>query len=543
MKKIRKITALLLAAVLIVAMAVPALAANGTISITPPDGATGTNTYPIYKVFDAVYDTESEGISYSVMSGKTGVPDVAAQMTSGYDAETTPHFILDSAGNVHFGTETTVDGKQVITDADANTQMSEAAIKAVAAYVAGDEPIATATSTGTEVAQANIPQDGYYYIATSTGTAVTITSFRPHAEVIDKNTVPSVDKKITGVDNTSASKTDNEADVNIGDTVTYSATVHVKKGAVNYVLHDKMSAGLTLQGNAPESIKINGVDVDEANYTIAHYGAAATAASGDVEVGDTITIRFDNDFIAGQIDKDIVVTYKAKINENAVIDGDGNPNTLDLEYGQNPNATSEDEKKEPSKRSEEDSTVVYTYAAALQKVDENKAPLAGATFQVPGLTVTKIADGEYKVTSYDSTSTAAGTTMTCDAQGQLVILGLSTESVLQATEVDTPTGYNQLAGTATITPVKTGEAITKSSKTIYYDADGNVTDEETETSYEKTTYNVELLKTAIVVVNQKGTELPSTGGMGTTMLYVIGAIIIAGAGVLLVTRRKMAANK
>lgn len=539
MKHIKKVVTLALAFAMVLAMSATVFAANGTITITPPTGATGTNTYPIYKVFDAVYDSESGGISYSVMSGKTGVPNVEAQMSSGYNAETTPHFILDSAGNVHFGTEKTVDGKKVITDADPSTEMSEAAIKAVAAYVAGDTPVATATSTGTTDATASIPQDGYYYIATSTGTAVTITSFRPNVTVSDKNTVPSVDKAITGVDNESATSTEEEADVNIGDIVTYTATVHVTKGAINLVLHDKMSAGLTLQGTAPVSVKIGEDTVAATNYTVAHYGTAATAASGDVEVGDTITIRFDNDFVAEQEGKDIVVTYKAKVNENAVIDGDGNPNTMDLEYGQNPTATSEEGKKEPSQRSEEDEAVVYTYAAALQKVDENKEPLAGAEFQVPGLTVTELAAGEYKVVSYDPNSTAAGTTMKCDTEGQLVILGLSTESVLEATETKEPEGYNKLEGTVQITPVKTGEAITKTSKTIYYDADGNVTDEETETSFEKETYNVELLKTAVVVENQKGTELPSTGGIGTVIFYVLGTLLVVGCGIVLVSKRRM----
>ena len=90
-----------------------------------------------------------------------------------------------------------------------------------------------------------------------------------------------------------------------------------------------------------------------------------------------------------------------------------------------------------------------------------------------------------------------------------------------------------------MTPVKTGEEIKASQTTVYYDENGNVTDVQTSTSYSKTTYNVSLLKTAIVVVNLKGAELPSTGGMGTTMMYIGGGLLVAFAVIMLVTKRRM----
>jgi len=539
LKQFKTLVALVLAVMMTLALVGSAMAENGTITIKPPTGSTGTNSYPIYKVFDAIYTTA--GISYSVMTGKTGVPDVSAQMASGYDKTTTPHFILDAAGNVHYGTE---DNDGNITDAAAGTELSAEAIKAVAAYIAGDNPVTTATSTGTDDATASIPQDGYYYVATTTGTAVTIDSYRPVVTLQDKNIVPSVDKTITGVDNTSAEiATDGKsADVNIGDIVTYQSVVHVKKGAINYVFHDKMSAGLTLQGTAPESITVDSSAVPSEKYSITYSATAATTANGDVEVGDNITIRFDNDYVAGLEGKDIIITYKAKLNDKAVIDGTaGNPNTIDLEYGHNPTATDEDEKKEPTKRTETDEAKVYTYAAALQKVDSNKKPLAGAEFNVKGLTATKLGDGEYQVTDYDPTSTADGTTLTCDPAGQLVILGLSSKSVLSATETKAPDGYNKLVGSVTITPVKTGETIIKQpSTTYYYDADGHLTDVQTEgaVTVTKVTYNLDLVKTAIVVVNQAGAQLPSTGGIGTTIFYVVGLVLVLGAAAIVIARRK-----
>ena len=90
-----------------------------------------------------------------------------------------------------------------------------------------------------------------------------------------------------------------------------------------------------------------------------------------------------------------------------------------------------------------------------------------------------------------------------------------------------------------MTACKLSEEISKSTTKVYYDANGNVTSTETTVSYDKQTYNVDLLKTAIVVVNKKGVEMPGTGGIGTTILYTLGGILVVGAGVLLVARRKM----
>ena len=230
----------------------------------------------------------------------------------------------------------------------------------------------------------------------------------------------------------------------------------------------------------------------------------------------------------------IVVTYSAKVTDEAVIDGTGNENIVSIQ----PFGKPEGDTEKPLKDKLTDNEIIYTYAAALQKVDENKKPLAGAKFAANGLEVTGSA-GVYTVVSYDPTSTTPGTEMECDSEGQLVILGLSTESVLTLTETKAPEGYNKLVSTTTMTPVKTDEEVKATAQTIYYDANGNVTATETEISYSKTTYNVELLKTAIVVVNQKGAELPETGGMGTTLFYILGGVLVLAAVVLLVTKRRM----
>ena len=201
-----------------------------------------------------------------------------------------------------------------------------------------------------------------------------------------------------------------------------------------------------------------------------------------------------------------------------------------------------------------DSEKITTYAAALLKVDDSSPakPLAGAKFKFYGLKVEKTADGVYTVTSYDPTAynTAEGATqnpeklgdeMEVDADGQLYIIGLKENATLKGIETEAPAGYNLLKTEVTLTPQVLTTEIFKESGTNYYDAKGNLLETEVtgSTSKEVNKNLSELDGKALKVVNNKGIELPSTGGMGTTIFYVLGAILVLGAGVLLITKRRM----
>lgn len=178
MKQLKKVFALVLAMVMVLAMgSLTAFAAGtGTITITPPTGVdpNATNTYKIYKVFDA--EGDGTNISYKLVAGKTTVP---------------AGFSVDAAGNVTYVGE----GKK---DENGVLQLTSADIVAIAGYVSEKDLVATVTSTGMAAATASNLPNGYYYITTSVGSVVTIDSTNPDAEVKDKNTVPTVDKKITG---------------------------------------------------------------------------------------------------------------------------------------------------------------------------------------------------------------------------------------------------------------------------------------------------------------------------------------------------------
>ena len=106
-------------------------------------------------------------------------------------------------------------------------------------------------------------------------------------------------------------------------------------------------------------------------------------------------------------------------------------------------------------------------------------------------------------------------------------------------ETEAPTGYNKLTAPVTVTTQKIGEVVTATSGKIYYDADGNVTNVETNTYKNVVTYNEKLEEVAVEIVNQKGVELPSTGGMGTTLFYIMGSALAVAAVILLVTKKRM----
>ena len=493
MKTTKRILAMVLAVIMVMSLATTAFAQTvdsgkgGSASITIANASKG-ETYKVVKLFDA---------------SVTGAEDGSIVYTGEIPADLSAYFETVN-GYVQF-------------KADAN---EEAAFAAMKTWAESQEATASAVSDGSALTFTNLPY-GYYVITTTQGAAITVDSTNPNATVYDKNTKePSI------------TKTANDTDVDIGQTVTYTlesmtanylGTGEDAKQVTKYVIKDTLPAWLS-------EVTVTGIKIDQPN------GADVTLAVEQFDDDKEIEITWvdANGNSLYENGSKIVIPYTAKLNAQATIDGAGNKNTVTL----TPYVKDGDTEK-PWKKTWKDDETIYTYAAALQKVDENKKPLAGAKFAAKGLTVEKVTDGVYRVVSYDPTSQTYGTEMETDAQGQLVILGLSSDSKLTVQETVAPAGYNKLTTTAEMTPAKTGEEITATSTTIYYDADGKVTDKETETSYTKTTYNVSLLKTAIVVINQAGAELPETGGMGTTLFYVFGAVLMLGAAVLLATKRRM----
>lgn len=301
-------------------------------------------------------------------------------------------------------------------------------------------------------------------------------------------------------------------------------------------------------------------------------------------------------------DVTIKVQYTMTLTDKATIDAPGNINyseygmnfvdNEDYEYtAPNPGNTNPDKPDKPDQERDVDTATVNTYALAIQKVDENGNELADATFKIKGLTVKKISDGYYKVESYDAESTVDSEELIADENGLLIIEGLKASEKVTVTEAKAPDGYNLLTKSVEMQASKVGQEVKTTSettyytddkmttpsskedyttrKTVYYGADGtfkaakvDCTDGvtryysdaalsssievdvfnaliSTATAYAKSDIQSEVEPYAFQVENKKGTELPSTGGIGTTIFYVVGAILVIGAGVVLITRRRM----
>ena len=342
---------------------------------------------------------------------------------------------------------------------------------------------------------------GYYLVDSTLGTLCSLDTTNPNVVMQEKNEVPT---NVKTVQEDSTNNYGDKNDADIGQTVNFKSTITAQAGAENYVFHDKMSAGLTYTGVT--GITLNGTAVDASNYTV-----VTTGLTDDC----TFEVRFTQAFCDTlKANDQIVISYTATLNENAVIAGDGNPNTSKVSYGDSSN----------TKYTPDSQTKTYTWDVDVFKYTmdgETETALAGATF-----TLSKNADGSnpialvsegnnvYRVAKTGETGTV--TEITTDATGKFTIKGLDADTYY-LTETQAPAGYNKLAGPVTIVIGENGVV--------------NGTTEATQ--------GVDVVK----VLNQSGTELPSTGGIGTTIFYVIGAALVIGAIVVLIAKKRAGSEK
>ena len=368
---------------------------------------------------------------------------------------------------------------------------------------------------------------GYYVVTSSqnNGAAISVTSTNPDAVTYEKNeTVPQPDKKV------------DDHEYSIGDTIEYTVTFpganymgsgENSKIVTKYEVSDTLPAFLS---NA--KVKSISIATDP-----------VTTITGKDFVDKKFTIDWaakDNDgkwqslYPNGTV---VTIVYTATLTSTARV-GANNINTVTVKP-----YVETDTGEEPWNESWSDDEYVKTYALAVKKVDEEGKPLAGAKFKITGLTATKTANGVYTVTKYDPTNITLenSTEMEVDEKGMLYVVGLDTALTVSITETAAPTGYNKLATPVTTTTTQLTEEIYKISGSREYDAKGNIiAEDETETHETKVLRNLEDLEaTALKVENNKGTVLPSTGGIGTTIFYVVGGVLVLAAIILLVTKKRM----
>lgn len=507
MKKTKKLASLLLALVMALVLAVPAMAqevspadasnqGSGSITITNP--AMG-ETYKLYRLFDATVPATGDSIAY------TGT--VPTDLATYFTADTNGYITATDAA---------------WRDANTKTEMSDGLRSALTQWAKNATPVATAVSDGSELQFTSLKY-GYYVVGSTQGTAITVDSTKPEATIVDKNS-----SEATGL-----TKTVDDDDVNIGDTVTYTVAFTTS----NYTgagADSKKIISYTITDTLPEFLS----NVSVTSIIVDNDGNSATA-----DDRTDVTAQFsEKKIVIDWYDEDngkflynngatITITYTAVVTDEAAIDGEGNKNKVTVQWTTEGETTPGTEKLEGEE-------VIYTYAIALKKVDQKGNALSGATFEFPFyVKETKDTDGAY---IYAGTTPGTGLTnqITTPDDGVIIVKGVAT-GTYSIKEVKAPDGYNMLAGPVSITAAKTGKTTTNT--TIYLDENGNVTDTETETKVEIINNNV--AATAIAVVNKAGAVLPSTGGMGTTIFYVTGSILVLAAVVLLVTKKRMKSAK
>ena len=480
MRNTKKLVGLLLALVMVFAVSA-AMAEGETGSITINDAVVG-QTYTLYQILDL----ESYNASANAYA---------------YKATTAWNTFINS--DAIKGTYVEVDAQGYVTWKDGADAAAFA--KATQKY-AKDNSIAnqgSVTATTTTVSFTGLDL-GYYLVDTTLGTLCSLDTTNPNVTMEEKNEVPT---NVKTVEEDSTGNYGEKNDADIGQTVNFKSTITAQAGAENYVFHDKMSEGLTYTGVT--GITLNGAVVAESNYEV-------TAPAAD---GDTFDVTFTQAFCDTLKANDkIVVSYTATLNEKAVIAGAGNPNTSKVSYGVKDGTTSE-----PSGTTPPSETTTYTWDLDVLKYangDESKV-LKDAEFVLLNSAKTKVATiVNGKVTGWADVPAAVdgtiawptNTVLTTGENGKIEIDGLDADTYYLR-EVKAPAGYNKLPDDVSI--VITGA---------------------TKGDNDELTYTTVLAK----VNNQSGTELPSTGGIGTTIFYVAGGVLVIGAAALLIAKRKKA---
>lgn len=504
MKHARKLASLLLALVMVFALATTAFAQDvtgegGNGSITISNAAKG-ETYTIYKLFDATVSADHKSIAYT---GK--IPE-----------SLNTYFTADENGYIS-ATDAAKDGES----------MSEGLKAALKTWTETAKSTATATSDGSVLNFTGLAY-GYYVVTTTQGNqAISVDSTMPNVTIVDKNS--STPSKLTKT----ATATGTDKSFSIGDTVTY--TVRFKTSNYDGAGKDaKKIVSYTIADTLPEFLK----DVTVTSIIVDNDGDETTDTDQNKITVTDHQFGADKKIVIDWYDEDkeeflynngatIIITYTAVVTEKAAIDGAGNTNKVTVTW------TTEGG-NEPGPGKLENEETIYTYAIALKKVNDKGNPLPGAVFKFPFyVKSTPDKDGAY---IYAGTNEGKDLTnqITTPKNGVIVVKGVKA-GTYEIKEVTAPDGYNQLTGPVTVEAKKTGATSTHT--IVYLDKDGNTT--KTQTDKEVKVDIEAIAATVLVVVNKAGTELPSTGGMGTTVFYVLGSVLVLGAVVLLVTKKRM----
>lgn len=531
MKNMKKLVSVLLTLVMALALTVPAFAATVTV---PSDEILKDHTFTAFQVFSG----REEGNVLSDVQWGDGINSSA--------------FLADLQGEATYGSlftncATAADVAKVLSDNNTNTNTALANRFAELAY-------ANKTGSGTALTSGeNTLADGYYLIVDTTANVGEGGAYNKallqvvgNISIAVKTDAPTVEKKVE-----EGGSYGDVADCNIGDSVEFLLIGSVpdmsRYDTYKYIFHDTLSTGLTAPAEGNIQVYLSNDKVVDSSDT------NVTSDFNITVSGQNITVSCDNLKTVSGISTDqyIIVKYSAVLNEKAEIGLDGNTNTVKLEYSNKPDQSGSGDTGNTG-NTPEDKVIVFTYELDTTKVDgqDNTTKLKDAKFVLlnsEGTKVAKIVGGKFagwqdlpnagadgKIAADAWTSESV---LTSDENGMFKVAGLD-EGTYLLREIVAPTGYNMLTAditvviTATTSTTWNGENASTALTKLEVTAGGKTTEGNTSTGI-----------VGITVENNKGATLPETGGIGTTIFYVLGAILVLGAGVLLVVKKRMGADK
>ena len=490
MRKPNKLVALIFAILASVAMLLPtsAYAANGTNndngSITINDAEPG-HTYKAYQVLVLEsYNEEKDAYAYKANADWAGWLETQTKYVS-----------IDDQGYVTW-----------VKDADAAAFAKDAIAHAKEAGInPADTQVAPAAATGSQYSIVKFENLnlGYYLVDTTLGTLCSLDTTIPNVEMFEKNEGPGSNKEVQEDDDQSWG---GENTAQIGDTVEFRTTIAAKPGAVNYVLHDAMDEGLTLN---VDSITVDGLnkgsDANSGDYHVVTTG---------LDDGCTFEVVFHRSFLDSiTAERNLVVTYDAVLNENAKVYEIPNTNKTRLEYGN---------KTEPDYTPWTE-TKTYTFKFDIVKTDSDNQLLDGAEFELytaqtsgDKIALVKESEGVYRLaTAKEQAVDGFESAVIVAKDGRATVNGLDDKTTYWLEETKAPEGFNKLDGRIEVAFGKKVNISTTMTGNQWNEGDGGVH-----------------------VVNHTGSLLPSTGGIGTTIFYALGGALVLGVIAVFLARKR-----
>lgn len=541
MKFSKKVLPMVLAMAMIPTMSMTAFATQSATEVNNSNVNIKNHTFAAYQIFKGDYHNETlsnviwgTGVNGFKYDGTSDAGEIAKKL-AGVNAETANAFAKEAAKHIT-GTSTIGTGSITIQEAGY--------------YLIVDT---------TSLVDNTDPKNPKPVYDASNLTLLEVTAANEKITPRVKTDKPSVEKKVA--ENTKYNQNggygdtyNDVADYNMGDSVNFHLIGAVPDmgnyDTYKYEFEDTLSAGLTAPAESGVKVYLSSdkklETTGESPDTELNAGFNVSVSTDKVTKISKINVSFSDLKTVEGIAKGmyIIVDYSAVLNQNAVVGLNGNENKVKLKYSNNPNQSGSGENT-PTGETPEDKVIVFTYELDVTKVDGQDAnkKLAGAEFKLMNANKTKYAIVENgKVTGWTENE-KQGTVLTSDNNGLFTVTGLD-DNKYYLKETKAPDGYNTLKD-----PIEfVIQATTANNQEWGGSASSAFTKLEiglknNKGEFEYTDGTTDDGRVSMTVKNNKGSILPETGGIGTTIFYIVGVVLVLGAGVLLVTKKRMNADK